>query len=121
MSTETLVPDHRSPLCASTRRDPASEERESHAVNDLHLSELEKLVRDVLAAPADEVDSEVVALVRGAMKVQKKFSISLALRALRLEQGLRQAQQQVIRLQWELAQLNRSFGRPPSAASEDED
>lgn len=112
MSTEALVPDHRSPLCAGTRRD---------AANDPHLSELEKLVRDVLAAPADEVDSEVVALVRGALKVQTKFPITLALRALRLEQTLRQAQQQVIRLQWELAQLKRSVTRPPSAASEDED
>jgi len=62
----------------------------------------------------------VVALVRRATKAQANFAVSLALRALRLEQVLRQTQQQVIQLQWELAQLRRN-GRPPATAHEDED
>ena len=71
------------------------------------LRDLENFVNGLLAAPAPEVDSAVVALVRGAMRVRPRFASALALRALRLEHGLRQAQQEVIRLQWELAQLRR--------------
>jgi uncharacterized protein (UPF0216 family) len=50
-----------------------------------------------------------VALVRGAMMVQPKFSVSVVLRALQLERKLRKAQQELIRLQWELAQLRRNL------------
>lgn len=82
--------------------------------------EVEGLIRGVLAHPAEGVDDEVVALVRGATKMHRNFLISLALRALKLEQGLRKAQEQVIRLQWELAQLRRCEVLPP-LASEAED
>jgi hypothetical protein len=69
------------------------------------LIEVQGLIRGVLAAPAHGTDPEIVALLRGAKKMHKNFQISLALRALRLEQGLRAAQQEVIRLQWELAHI----------------
>jgi hypothetical protein len=77
------------------------------------------MIRGVLAAPARNVDPEIVALLRGAKRMHKNFLISLALRAQRLEQGLRTAQQQLIRLQWELAQL-RTRGAP-SLSRETED
>ena len=76
------------------------------------LVEVEELIRGVLAVPAQNVDPDIVALLRSARKTHKNFQISLALRALRLEQGLRAAQQQLIRLQWELARL-----RPREASS----
>jgi hypothetical protein len=79
-----------------------------------HLLDLEDLIRDVLATPAAEVDSELVALVRGAMRVQPQFSVSVVLRAQRLEQKLRKAQQEIIRLQWELAQLRRGLKAKPA-------
>src|SRR4029453_1048208 len=78
----------------------------------LHLVEVEELLHGGFARAAQKVDPEIVPLLRGAKKTHKNFLISLALRALRLEQGLRAAQQQVIRLQWELAQL-----RPRGASS----
>jgi len=73
------------------------------------LRQLESLIRGVLAAPAEQMDDDVVALVRHATKARAKFSVFLALRALRLEQGLRQAQQRLIQLQWELAQSKRGL------------
>jgi hypothetical protein len=76
------------------------------------LAEVQELIRSVLATPARDTDPEIVALLRGARKMHKHFQISLALRALRLEQGLRAAQQEIIRLQWELAHL-----RPRAASS----
>lgn len=76
------------------------------------LAEVEELIRSVLATPAHDTDPNVVALLRGARKMHKHFQISLARRALRLEQGLRAAQQEIIRLQWELAHL-----RPRAASS----
>jgi hypothetical protein len=82
------------------------------------LVEVQELIRGVLATPARGTDPEIVALLRGAKKMHKNFQISLALRALRLERGLRAAQQQIIRLQWELAQL-RPRGASPFS-SEDE-
>jgi hypothetical protein len=81
------------------------------------LLELEKLIGSVPATPGEEMDTEAVALVRRAMKARPKFCISLALRALRLEQGLREAQQRVIQLQWELAQVKRSTTALTPAAS----
>jgi hypothetical protein len=114
-------PNHFIALCPSTRpeapTDPVAPDVEAKS----HLLEVEKLIREVLAAPLEGVDSEVVALVRGAMRVQRNFQVSLTLRALKLEQGLRKAQQQVIRLQWELAQLRRCGTVQPSVAFVAED
>jgi len=76
------------------------------------LAEVRELIRSVLGAPAKDTHPEVLALLRGARKMHKNFQISLALRALRLEQALRAAQQEIIRLQWELAHL-----RPRAASS----
>ena len=73
------------------------------------LRQLESLIRGVLAAPAEQMNDDVVALVRHATKARPKFSAFLALRALRLEQGLREAQQRLIQLQWELAQSRRGL------------
>jgi hypothetical protein len=84
-----------------------------------HLVEVEELIRGVFAGPAQKVDPEIVALLRGARKMHKNFLISLALRALRLEQGLRAAQQQIIRLQWELAQLRLRGASSFSSQAED--
>ena len=82
------------------------------------LRQLESLIRGVLAAPPEQMDEDVVALVRHATKARPKFSVVLALRALRLEQGLREAQQRLIQLQWELAQSRR--GLATSAPSGDD-
>ena len=76
-------------------------------------------IRSILAAPAEQMDDDVVALVRHATKARPKFSVVLALRALRLEQGLREAQQRLIQLQWELAQSRR--GLVTSTPSGDDD
>ena len=94
-------------MCPATSR-PGSERTPAHCMSDSRLFEVETLIRDVLGTPAEEVDSEVVALVRGAMRLQPQFLISVVLRALRLEQKLRKAQKEVIRLQWELAQARRT-------------
>ena len=83
------------------------------------LRQLESLIRGVLAAPPEQMDEDVVALVRHATKARPKFSVVLALRALRLEQGLREAQQRLIQLQWELAQSRR--GLATSAGCGDDD
>jgi len=83
------------------------------------LRQLESLIRVVLAAPAEQMDDDIVALVRHATKARPKFSVVLALRALRLEQGLREAQQRLIQLQWELAQSRR--GLVTSTPSGDDD
>jgi len=108
-------------LRSSTRLEAPTEAVESRAEPQAHLVEVEELIRGVLAAPTQSVDREFVALVRGATKTHRNFQISLALRALRLEQGLRSAQQQVIRLQWELAQLRSDGTASRSLATEAED
>ena len=86
-----------------------------------YLLELEKLVRGVLEAPVEDMDREAVIMVRRAMRSCRKFSTSLALRALRLEQRLREAQQRVIHLQWELAQFRRCITTLSPAGSDVED
>jgi hypothetical protein len=83
------------------------------------LAAVQELIRSVLATPARDTDPEVVALLRGARKMHKNFQIYLALRALRLEQGLRAAQQEIIRLQWELAHLRPRTASASSAGAED--
>jgi|SRR5215470_3741263 len=83
------------------------------------LRELETLIRGVLAAPAEQMDDDIVALVRHATKARPKFSVVLALRALRLEQGLREAQQRLIQLQWELAQSKRGLATSTSSCDDD--
>ena len=98
------------PAPAAPARDPLIEPS---------LRQLESLIRGVLAAPAEQMDDDVVALVRHATKARPKFSVVLALRALRLEQGLREAQQRLIQLQWELAQSRR--GLVTSTPSGDDD
>ena len=69
------------------------------------LAEIRVLIRGVVAAPAHGPEPEIVAMLRDAKKRHKNFQVAFALRALRLEQGLRMAQKQIIELQWELAQL----------------
>jgi hypothetical protein len=120
MSTEgAQLADHPFARRSSTQPEVATKAVPPDAES-IRLLEVEKLIRAVLAQPAQEVDSEVVALVRGAVKTHRNFQVSLALRALRLEQGLRKAQQEIIRLQWELAQMRR-FRLLPSPANEAED
>ncbi len=70
------------------------------------VAAIQELIRGVMAAPAHGPEPEIAALLREAQKRDKKnFQVAFALRALRLEQGLRVAQKQIIQLQWELAQL----------------
>jgi hypothetical protein len=73
--------------------------------------EFEELIRMACAAPAREVDSEVRKLLHTTARRTPEFSLRLALTALRLEQGLRDAQERIIRLQWELAQCKRQAAR----------
>jgi hypothetical protein len=69
------------------------------------VAAIQQLIRGVMAVPAHGPEPEIAALLREAKKRYKNFQVALALRALRLEQGLRVAQKQIIQLQWELAQL----------------
>jgi hypothetical protein len=69
------------------------------------LAAIQELIRGVLVAPAHGPEPEIAAVLRDAKKRYKNFQVAFALRALRLEQGLRIAQKQIIQLQWELAQL----------------
>ncbi|HTS54536.1 MAG TPA: hypothetical protein VMH26_14775 [Burkholderiales bacterium] len=115
------LPSQLNALFPSQQRDAGTEAKPSHPAAQDCLPELEKLIRGVLAAPAEEMDGEAVALVRRAMKARPKFSVALALRALRLEQGLREAQRRVIQLQWELAQFRRCVTAFPPGAGEVED
>jgi hypothetical protein len=112
--------DHPFAPRSGTRPEVATKAVAPDAQPNILLLEVQRLIRGVLAQPAEGVDSEVVALVRGAMKMHRNFQVSLTLRALKLEQGLRKAQEQVIRLQWELAQARRCGGLP-SPAPETED
>jgi len=95
---------------ATSERDPLIEPS---------LRQLESLIRGVLAAPPEQMDEDVVALVRHATKARPKFSVVLALRALRLEQGLREAQQRLIQLQWELAQSRRGLATSTPCGDDD--
>jgi hypothetical protein len=117
---DRCFPNHLNSPLLSQQPESATEAKRPQNPTRHSLIELEKLVQGVLEAPVEEVDREAVDLVRRAMKRCRKFSISLALRALRLEQGLREAQQRVIGLQWELAQFRRGMTLP-RAASEVED
>ena len=112
--------DHPFAARSGTRPEVAPKAAAPDAETNMLRVEIQRLIRGVLAQPAQGVDSEVVALVRGAIKMHRNFQISLTLRALKLEQGLRKAQEQVIRLQWELAQVRR-YGGLPSLAAETED
>jgi len=85
------------------------------------LGELERLLQGIVSAPAELMDGAVIAAVRKAMKARSRLSVLLALRALRLEQRLRQAQRQLIQLQWELAQFRRCEAPPPACRPEVED
>ena len=114
-------PNHLDSSLPGQQPDPATEARLPQNPTKQYLLELEKLVHLVLEASVEEIDREAIVLVRRAMKVRRSFSISLALRALRLEQGLRAAQQRVIELQWELAQFRRGLTTLPPTASEVED
>ena len=69
------------------------------------VAAIQELIRGVMAAPAHGPEPEIAALLREGKKRYKNFQVAFALRALRLEQGLRMAQKQIIQLQWELAQL----------------
>ena len=69
------------------------------------VAAIQELIRGVLAGPTHGPEPEIADLLRNAKKKYKNFQVAFALRALRLEQGLRMAQKQIIQLQWELAQL----------------
>jgi hypothetical protein len=114
-------PNHLDSSLPGQQPDPATEARRPQNPTKQYLLELEKLVHGVLEASVEEMDREAVVLVRRAMKVRRTFSISLALRALRLEQRLRETQQRVIGLQWELAQFRRGLMTKVPTASEAED
>jgi hypothetical protein len=115
---ELLLSSCTEPLLQSDAEPPgAAPERDT--LLEPSLRQLESLIRGVLATPAEQIDDDVVALVRHATKARPKFSVVLALRALRLEQGLREAQQRLIQLQWELAQSRR--GLATSTPSGDDD
>jgi hypothetical protein len=86
-----------------------------------HLLELRSFIRDVVATRTEEMDSEVVAVVRRAIRVQPDFPVRVVVRALQLEQKLRSAQQELIRLQWEIARLRQGSTSRLPAAGEDED
>ena len=90
---------------ATTEPEHAADAGHSAGALEFPLTEFERFIGEILEGPPEYVDRDVVVLVRRATKVRSKLAASLAVRALRLERGLRQAQQQVIRLQWELAQL----------------
>jgi hypothetical protein len=107
-------------------RDPAggAHPRKSRAAADpssatrIDLFEFEELIRMVCAVPGREVDSEVLALLHTTARRTPEFSLRLALTALRLERGLREAQERIIRLQWELAQCRRHRAHAAPLAAE---
>jgi hypothetical protein len=113
--------DSFSSLYSSTQPEPSTAAPRPSATAESHLSELEGLLQGVVTAPAEQMDNAVVSLVRKAMKARPRLSVLLALRALRLELGLREAQRQVIQLQWELAQFRRSVAPLPLARREVEE
>ena len=114
-------PDQPSSLRSCTRPEPSTDAPLPYVAAKSHLSELEGLLQGVVTAPADQMDIAAVALVRRAMKARARFSVLLALRALRLEQGLREAQRQVIDLQWQLAQFRRCVAPLAAGPREVED
>ena len=95
------LPEHSFSLRAAR----PSEAEQPHVATESELMELDSFINELLAVPAEQPDTRVVALVRRAMKARPRFSSVLAMWALRLDQRLRQAQREVIRLQWELAHL----------------
>ena len=105
-------------LRPSTRSEVPTEPVSAEAEAQL-LAQVRELIRGILAAPVRGADPEIAAVLRGARKTHKNFQISLALRALRLEQGLRAAQQEIIRLQWELAHLRPRGSSSLSLETED--
>jgi hypothetical protein len=118
---DRCFPNHLGSPLPGQQPEPATEAKLPQTPTKHYLLELEKLVRGVLEASVEEMDMEAIVLVRRAMKARRTFSISLALRALRLEQGLRAAQQRVIELQWELAQFRRGLTTLSPTAGEVED
>jgi hypothetical protein len=105
-------------LHSRARPEPSTDAPLPNTAANSQLSQLEGLLQCLVTAPAEQMDTAAVALVQKAMKARSRLSVLLALRALRLEQRLRQAQQQVIQLQWELAQFRRVA---PAAPPELED
>jgi len=68
--------------------------------------ELEELIATVHAS-TQTPGREVEALVKHALDLDRRFSARLALRALHIEQALRDAHERTIVLQWELGQALR--------------
>jgi hypothetical protein len=121
MSTEhSHTPRPRDPAGGAHPRKPRAAVDPSSAAR-IDPFEFEELIRMACAAPAREVDPEVVALLQTTARRTPEFSLRLALTALRLEQGLREAQERVIRLQWELAQCRRHRADAAAPAAEAED
>ena len=85
--------------------EPSAGAEEPCSAIEPELAEIEKFINALLEAPPERVDAKVAAMVRRAMKARPRFLSALAMRALQLEQRLRQTQRELIRLQWELAQL----------------
>ena len=111
--------DSRSPhMSYGTARAAAHPHGRSSGGKRIDPFDLEELVRMVCSTPAREVNPEVVAVLSAASRRTPEFNLRLALTALRLEQRLRDTQEQVIRLQWELAQCQRRHRAPARAAND---
>lgn len=71
------------------------------------LYELRELIGTIWTAgfsPSPDVDQ----IVASANRVGSGFTARLAIRSLRLEQALIEAQEKIIRLEWRLAQINKN-------------
>ena len=115
------IEQHQSADHSCTRPEPSTDAPLPNAAAKSQVSELEGLLQGVVTAPAEQMDTAVVALVQKAMKARSRLSVLLALGALRLEQGLREAQRQVIDLQWQLAQFRRCVAPLAAGPREVED
>ncbi|MFY9328536.1 MAG: hypothetical protein WAO76_11040 [Georgfuchsia sp.] len=86
-------------------RDPSQPEHPA-LLNRTDLYELGELIGTIWLAsytPSPEVDQ----IIAGANRSGNSFTARLAVRALRLEQALIEAQERIIRLEWQLAQIKK--------------
>lgn len=115
--TQDQIPEEVSTLLP----EPSAGAEEPRSATEPDLAEIEKFIDALLEGPPERVDSNVAAMVRRAMKARPRFLSALAMRALQLEQRLRQTQRELIRLQWELAQLrHRPTAQPTPNHSADD-
>jgi len=114
------VPRARNPSGDAGRRKPRACAH-SAGTPAVDLFELEELIRMASAAPARDIAPQVLAVLQTAARRTPEFSLRLALTALRLEQGLREAQERIIHLQWKLAQCRKYRAQPLVPAAEAKD